>query len=169
MGNSLKTQRDAISLIIFITGLLSYNHYLIIYLGGLQQPLIMLSALWVSLAVASFNEINFKSSLRINAVKINAMVIIFVLGVLLAQEVRTEYIALMSEIKGDPELIRILGADLASAFSNKAIGYGGCFAAGLSLPRLALYKLINKLLVHLTLEVHDREVPCKLCGHVAHV
>lgn len=73
---------------------------------------------------------------------------------------------MIAEIKGDAEIAAYFGRDLHEALTARYIGYGGCFAVGLILIRLALDRGARKLFTAMFFPLVERPIPCPCCGQL---
>lgn len=64
--------------------------------------------------------------------------LVFVSGACVAMWSRDLYVLMVDQIHEAPEAVVFLGQDIASALTNRAVGYGGAFAIGLFLGRLTI-------------------------------
>lgn len=128
--------RDLAALCTLVCSVASYHLVLRHYLVALDKPMIFEVSFLMSFGVACLYEMkgNFRSVIAGCAVT----GLVFCAGALAAIWLRDEYMHLIEQFRDVPELGEFLGKDLAAALTNRAVGYGGSFAAGLMVARLTL-------------------------------
>lgn len=140
-----------------------YGKSLIFYLHDLQHPWVMLYAFWMSLGLALLHVINVRAA-RVSLLRATTLTLSFCLAVWVAHEVRGWYLDALTIVISSPEAIEHIGSDYYGAMSNKAVGYGGCFAIGLLLVRWLIANRVESLLRKLFATKAYFPVMCEHCN-----
>lgn len=161
-------KRDFLCLALLGTAVLWYKHNLFIYLNDLQNPLFLAIGFAGSLVIAALWELN-GHSFRIGMVRVTGIVLTFALGVLVAHWVRDTYVVLTAELSHAPtEFVEFVGHDVLSAMSNRAVGYGACFAVGMIMMRWTVGQFFPRVLTRLFLLPENRQTVCEHCKQTIH-
>lgn len=152
------------AIMLILIGLMVYNYVINHYLIDLHQPLLIKIGFWLSLLIAMYHEI--KVSYQYSLVNIGAIVILFIISVTFANVLRFEYIGLTYEVSHTPEIMTLIGTDVLEMCRNRVIGYGGCFALGVLIIRITLYKLVTEAFVKWFVDQQYRPEVCSHCQQV---
>lgn len=125
------------------------------YLRSLQSPWPLFLAFMLSLILAVVHEVRHAFG-RQALVNVTATVIGFAVAVLIAHQARDVYLGLVGDLNTAPEVDAFvhnwLGDDIVSAMTNRTVGYGGCYALGMTLARWVLHQRIRELLSRFFIE-----------------
>ncbi|MDE9446838.1 hypothetical protein KKJ04_14805 [Xenorhabdus bovienii] len=141
-----------------------FVHELTTYLAPLQKPVPLALAFYFSLALAIFMELRYGFN-RFVIVQLTATVLVFLCGTFIAYLLRDQYLSFTVILTSEPEIESVIGTDYYTALTNPAIGYGSCFAAGLSFSRLFLWKRFRRILLSIFMRDRD-EKSCPCCGSI---
>lgn len=158
-----QSTRDIVCGVLFGVSALCYARGLISYLTGLQNPLPLLFAFGISLALALLHEIKSNVT-RLSIVRATAIAITFALAVPLAHELRDIYIGLIADLNGAVEARDFIGEDYYSAMSNRAVGYGSCFGAAVLIVRWTVHKTIERTLIRFLIKPGHMPTICQHCN-----
>lgn len=147
-----------------VIGTFFYYHEITIYLSSLQRPIPLEFTFLFSLALSVLMHLRYGLG-RFVAVELTATVLVFTFGILIAEQLRIQYLSLSSFITSQPKIEDMIGTDYYTALTNPAIGYGSCFAMGLSFSRLFIWRKVRGILR--TIFMRDcSEQGCPCCGTV---
>lgn len=155
--------RDALLAVLLCAALVSYGHYLNVYLQEVGNPWILVYGFWLSLGFAIWREWQPRYA-RLSFARVCATAIMFCIGVLLAIYLRSAYVGLLKFELGQPEFVLFVGADVENAMKNRVVGFGGCYALALMLLRMTLHKLILRMCLAGFVPADCMPKACQHCG-----
>lgn len=139
-----------------------FYHELTAYLSPLQKPVPLELGFSFSLALAVFMELRHGFN-RFVLIQLTTTVLVFICGTFIAHVLRYQYLSLTFFLISEPDIENMIGRDYYTALTNPAIGYGSCFAAGLSFSRLFIWKMLRRVLFEIFMRgCSDKICPC--CG-----
>lgn len=147
---------------IFTMAAFAYFHGLRRYTGGMSHPFPLLLAFGSSWILALVMEIKVGIARSI-AVRMVAVAMHFMIAIMVAQVLRSLYVEMIGELINAPGVSDFVGADYFALMTNKLIGYGGCFASGLLIVRLVLYKRLESALIEFLIRPEYRLTVCQYC------
>lgn len=154
--------RDPVLVALNVLCIIIFHYELTAYLAPLQKPFPLELGFSFSLALAVFMELRHGFN-RLVFIQLTTTVIVFIFGTFVAHLLRYQYLSLASFMISEPDIESVIGSDYYTALTNPAIGYGSCFAAGLSFSRLFVWKILRRLLLAIfTRGCSDKICPC--CG-----
>lgn len=147
MKSPLSWRKPLLCSLLGVGGALWYIWNLWGYLRSLQSPWPLFLAFMLSLVLGVVHE-TYHAFGRQALVEATTTIIGFAVAVLIAHQVRTVYLGLMSDMSKMPTTFMRdwLGADMMAAMMNRTVGYGGCYAFGVTLSRWLLHKRIRTVL-----------------------
>lgn len=155
--------RDVLLLPTYMLVSWAFAYELIAYLSPLQRPYFLVAAFMTSMSIAAAYDLKGGFT-RYNISQALATVCAFTLAAIFAPFLHGEYNALMAEVFSMPGSLEAFGSDYAAAFQNKAVGYGGCYAASCALCRLFLHKWLGRLTALLFVSSEHMPHICSCCG-----
>lgn len=159
-----KSWRDFGLVALNILGVILFYHELTVYLAPLKNPVPLELAFSFSLSLAVFMELRYGFN-RIVIIQLTTTVLVFIFGTFIAHLLRYQYLSLTTFLISEPDVEGMIGTDYYTALTNPAIGYGSCFAAGLSFSRLLIWKKLRRILFAIFMRgCSDKACPC--CGTV---
>lgn len=128
--------RDVTALLVLAVSVVAYHLVLRRYLADLERPMLFEIGFLMSFGIALMYEL--RGGYRQVVAGSTCTALVFVSGALAAIWCRDFYELMVDQIRDVPEVVEFLGQDIASALTNRAVGYGGAFAIGLLLGRLTV-------------------------------
>jgi FtsH-binding integral membrane protein len=129
-----QTTKDMCRVGLLLLAVGGYGIALHFYLGALERPFPLLLAFASSLVWAFVHDFSARRP-RSALNRLAATAVVFLVGAIIAREVRLVYAEMVSEFVAIPDAAAVVGPDYLAMATNKLVGYGGCFAIGLLLAR----------------------------------
>lgn len=155
--------KDVCAAGLLLLALAAYSITLCFYLQALEHQLPLMLALAGTLVLAILQSVSARA-LRTTLYRLIATTMTFVVGVLIANEVRLEYVSMMVELATIPDITQAVGTEYASMATNKIVGYGGCFATGLLVARWIIGERGEQMISRLFGAQNDMASLCPHCN-----
>lgn len=168
-GRYTQALRDIAMMLLFVAAAIIYHLALRKYLSGLDRPIYAELGFLSSLAIACLYDLRAQW-FRIGLLESLVTSVFFACAVWIAGFLRIEYIEVLKgldqSIADSSDVAEFIGRDLHGALSTRYIGYGGCFAVGLLISRLALRSSLRAYFTKLFILPSNRQVNCPHCGQL---
>ena len=155
--------RDALAVVAGLVMAALFVAELVQYLAPLQRPFFLVGAFTLSLMLAILYDLKAGFS-RYAVSQAVATIAVVALAALFAPTLHDQYNDLMADFLASPEISEMIGSDYVMAFKNRAVGFGGSYAASLGLTRLFLYRPVARLAVLVLITADHRPRTCTCCG-----
>lgn len=157
--------RDFITVLIIIGCFLFFVSSLNLYLSVLSNPKPFLFSLLFTLGLSIFYEL--KPAVNSTAlVGVLSVLVVFCLGVFLAEYIREMYLYVLEGLKDlSEEEKNHIGYEYVRAVENPAVGIGASYAAGIAIFRITTFNFIKNLFSKLLITDFN-PLKCQQCGSI---
>lgn len=144
----------------------SYESQLQNYIQEVINPIVLIRTFHMLLFVSIFWIFYKSHSLIYKLIELMTTLLIFNGVVFLASPLHSAVVEMVTELSKIPDITNFLGADFISLMNNRYFGYSSCFIACLGVLRIALFGLINQILIQTLMHSTEYVYTCKSCNAI---